>query len=196
MLPMTWTVRASRRVIRDRWIDLRADDCVTPSGQEIAPYYVLSYPDWVHVVALNTRGELLLVRQYRHGAGDSFLELPGGVIDAGEAVEAAARRELAEETGHRAGAVTLISSLHPNPAIQNNRVHVCIARDVVASGSLRLDAGEEGLTVEALPLQTVLDGLAGGLIGQSLHVTSLLLGLAALGRLSLSAIAPRGNGAP
>jgi 8-oxo-dGTP pyrophosphatase MutT (NUDIX family) len=192
---MTWTVSSSRNVVRDRWIDLRADDCVTPSGQPIAPYYVLTYPDWVHVVALNSRDELLLVRQYRHGAGERFLELPGGVIDAGEAVEAAARRELAEETGHLAGSVTLVSSLHPNPAIQSNRVHVCVARDVAASGSLRLDAGEEGLTVEPLPVQTVLDGLAGGLIGQSLHVTSLLLGLAALGRLDLTAIAPPAAGA-
>lgn len=190
---MRWTVVSSRSVIRDRWIDLRADDCVTPSGQAIAPYYVLTYPDWVHVVALNAREEVLLVRQYRHGAGESFLELPGGVIDGDEAVETAARRELAEETGHEAGAVTLVSSLHPNPAIQNNRVHVCIARDVVAAGPLRLDAGEEGLTVEALPVQTVLDGLASGLIGQSLHVTSLLLGLAALGRFKLAAVAPPGD---
>lgn len=192
---MTWTVTASRRVIRDRWIDLRADDCVTPSGREIAPYYVLGYPDWVHVVALTARDELLLVRQYRHGAGASFLELPGGVIDAGEAVEAAARRELAEETGHAAGRVGLVSSLHPNPAIQSNRVHVCVACDVVAAGAPRLDAGEEGLTVETLPVQTVLDGLAGGLIGQSLHVSSLLLGLAALGRLTLAAVAPPADGA-
>lgn len=192
---MKWTVRSSRRVIKDRWIDLRADDCVTPSGQEIAPYYVLSYPDWVHVVALNACEEVLLVRQYRHGASDSFLELPGGVIDPGETVEVAARRELAEETGHAAGRVTLVSSLHPNPAIQSNRVHVCVASDVVAAGAPRLDAGEEGMTLECLPVQTVLNGLAGGLIGQSLHVTSLLLGLAALGRINLAAVAPQAGDA-
>lgn len=193
---MRWTVLSSRSVIRDRWIDLRADDCLTPSGQEIAPYYVLTYPDWVHVVAVTANDELLLVRQYRHGAGTSLLELPGGVIDGGEAVEAAARRELAEETGHEAGAITLVSSLHPNPAIQTNRVHVCIAENVVAAGSLQLDAGEEGLTVELLPVQTVLDGLAAGILGQSLHVTSLLLGLAALGRINLQAVAPPAAAAP
>lgn len=193
---MRWTVLSSRSVIRDRWIDLRADDCLTPSGHEIAPYYVLTYPDWVHVVALTASDEVLLVRQYRHGAGGSFLELPGGVIDGGEAVEAAARRELAEETGHEAGAITLVSSLHPNPAIQNNRVHVCIAENLVAEGSLQLDAGEEGLTVELLPVQTVLDGLTAGILGQSLHVTSLLLGLAALGRINLQAVPPPAAVAP
>ncbi|MET3889119.1 8-oxo-dGTP pyrophosphatase MutT (NUDIX family) [Bosea sp. OAE506] len=193
---MGWTVLSSRSVIRDRWIDLRADDCVTPSGQSIAPYYVLTYPDWVHVVALNARDEVLLVRQYRHGAGESFLELPGGVIDGDEAVETAARRELAEETGYEAGAIALVSSLHPNPAIQNNQVHVCIATEVVAVGPPRLDVGEEGLTLAPLPLQTVLDGLATGILGQSLHVTSLLLGLAALGRINLCAVPPPAAVAP
>ena len=47
-----WRVIRSETLLKDRWIDLRADDCVTSAGIKISPYYVLCYPDWVHVVAL------------------------------------------------------------------------------------------------------------------------------------------------
>ncbi len=50
---MGWTVNHSRYVLRDRWITVRADDCVTSQGVEIAPFYVLEYLGWVHVVALD-----------------------------------------------------------------------------------------------------------------------------------------------
>src|SRR4051794_32365072 len=62
--PKPWTVKNSRDVIRDRWVKLRADDCVTAEGVEIAPYYVLEYPDWVHVVALDDEDHIILVEQY------------------------------------------------------------------------------------------------------------------------------------
>jgi hypothetical protein len=47
---------------------LRVDHCVTPAGIEISPYYVLSYPDWVHVVGITEAGSWVLVQQYRHAA--------------------------------------------------------------------------------------------------------------------------------
>ena len=80
-----WRTLSSTSVVRDRWIDVRADRCVTPSGVEISPYYVLRYPDWVHVVALTPERGLVLVRQYRHGAGQWFLELPAGGLDGRDA---------------------------------------------------------------------------------------------------------------
>ncbi|WP_262270196.1 NUDIX hydrolase [Microvirga yunnanensis] len=126
---MKWTVTRSRRILHDRWISLRADDCVTPSGVEIAPFYVLEYPDWVHVVAIDAEDHVLLVRQYRHGYGDSTLELPGGVMDAADKDPVtAAARELMEETGYSAENLRLLASLSPNPATHTNRVHVVLAQ--------------------------------------------------------------------
>jgi 8-oxo-dGDP phosphatase len=49
-----WTVNSSTTVIKDRWIDLRAEDCTPPRGRYISPYYVLRYPDWAHVVCLDS----------------------------------------------------------------------------------------------------------------------------------------------
>ena len=60
-------------------------------------FFLLDTPDWVNIVALTERDELIMVRQYRHGTREFSLEIPGGLIDAGEChpEQAAARmREL------------------------------------------------------------------------------------------------------
>jgi 8-oxo-dGTP pyrophosphatase MutT (NUDIX family) len=181
-----WEILSSETVLKDRWIDVRADRCRTPSGVEISPYYVLNYPDWVHVVAITTDDCLVLVHQYRHAVGEFILELPGGMVERSETdIETAARRELEEETGYRASAWRPVSVLYPNPAIQTNRVHVYVAWDAKTDGVQALDEGEEGLTLRLIPVSEVLKGLHSGLLGHGLHVSGILLALASIGRLEL-----------
>jgi 8-oxo-dGTP pyrophosphatase MutT (NUDIX family) len=186
-----WRTIRSETLLKDRWINLRADNCVTPAGVEISPYYVLSYPDWVHVVAITEAGCLVLVRQYRHGVGKSFLELPGGAVDLSDtSIEEAARRELIEETGFIARQWEMVSSLHPNPATHTNRVHVLLALDAQCDRPQNLEPGEIGLTVEILSIPVVIDGLRSGLLGHAIHVSLLLLALTAAGRLNLAVVDP------
>jgi len=183
-----WHVISSKSLLNDRWINLRADCCITASGAEIDPYYVLNYPDWVNIVAVTRDDSLVLVRQYRHAAGDFILEVPGGIVDGSDSnVELTARRELEEETGYVAARWQLVSVLYANPATQTNRVHVFLARDAQCIKPQLLDASEEGLTVRVVPIPEVLDGLSSGLLGMSMHVSSVLLGLAAAGLLQLNA---------
>ena len=173
-----WRVEASKTVLQDRWINVRADDCLTPGGHQIAPYYVLTYPDWVHVVALTDAQELVLVEQYRHAIGKSVLELPGGVIDPADATPlAAGQRELLEETGHAAHDWRPLGALYPNPAIQTNRCHGFVATGCHKRTSATLEAGEEGMVVRCMPLAEVLAGLSNGLLGNAMHVAALLLAL-------------------
>lgn len=54
-----WDIKRSSYPLRDRWLTVRADDCVTSEGVEIAPYYVLEYSDWVQVVAIDTEDNIL-----------------------------------------------------------------------------------------------------------------------------------------
>ena len=163
-------------LIRDRWIDLRADRCLTPSGTEVSLYYVLNYPDWVHIVALTPERDVLLVRQYRHGAGLSLLGLPAGTVDGSDdGVEGAARRELAEETGYFSDRWLSAGALYPNPAIQTNRVHTFLALDAVPRHEQKLDEGEEGLTLSSMPLAEILPALDRGLFSQAMHVASMFL---------------------
>jgi 8-oxo-dGTP pyrophosphatase MutT (NUDIX family) len=186
-MEQTWRTIRSETRLKDRWLHLRVDHCVTPAGIEISPYYVLSYPDWVHVVCITEADSLVLVRQYRHAAGQSFLELPGGAVDPGDhSFERAARRELEEETGFTARQWEFITSLYPNPATHTNRVHFFLALDATLDRPRRLDPGEDGLRVELLDIPVVLNGLMSGLLGQAMHVSGFLLALAAAGRLDLT----------
>jgi 8-oxo-dGTP pyrophosphatase MutT (NUDIX family) len=183
-----WRINRSETVVQDRWINVRADHCTTAEGVEISPYYVMSYPDWVHVVGITKSNCLVLVRQYRHAAGEFFLELPGGAVDPGDAsLKNAAQREFEEETGFSSERWEWITSLHPNPATHTNRVHFFLAQDAVCDRPQRLDIGEAGLKVELVDISVVLGGLKSGLLGQAMQVSGALLGLAAAGRLTLTA---------
>ncbi len=183
-----WRTVASRPIVHDRWINLRADDCVTASGVSVAPFYVLSYPEWVHVVALTDADEVVLVRQYRHAAGAMVMELPGGMVDPADASpEVAGRRELLEETGFEVDAMLPVCALFTNPATHTNRLHGYASRGARRVRSPSLEAGEDSLTVHLVPVAELLPNLATGLLGQAMQVSALLLGLGALGRISLAA---------
>lgn len=179
-----WRVTASRIVLADRWIRLRADSCVAPSGDVVDPFYVLEYRDWVHVVALTDDDRLVMNRQYRHAAGEVHLELPGGVMDATDAdAIAAAAREFREETGHGAREFRHVVTLRPNPATHTNRVHTVLALGARPDGPQSFDNGEE-IAVELVPVADALRLVREGGVQQSTHVASLLLALAAAGRVS------------
>lgn len=154
---------------------------------QIAPFYVLDYPDWVQIVALDETDHLILVRQYRHGLGAVALELPCGGMDAADRDPvAAAARELAEETGYSADRWRLIASLSPNAANHSNRTHI-----VLAEGAHRTQAPAddptERLIVERVPVtQAVAEARRGGM-AQAMHVAALALALTEIGRWGASA---------
>lgn len=176
--------------MRDRWISVRADDCITASGAVVAPYYVLEYPDWVHIVALDRSDHLLLVRQYRHGLGRMSLELPGGIMDAADTDPVAAgMRELAEETGHGGGNCKLVASLSPNPATHTNRLHLILATDVEPRSPVTLDPTED-VQLERVPCQEAVRLALAGEMSHASHTGLLLLGLRAAGRMRLSVGSP------
>lgn len=106
-------------------------------------YVKLACPEWVNVIAFTSDLELLIVEQFRHGIDEPTLEIPGGVCDAGEAPEAAAHRELLEETGHHSDAWHALGACLPNPAIQTNRCHFYLALDARPLRALDLDPSEE-----------------------------------------------------
>jgi len=172
-------------VLRDRWISVRADDCVTAEGVEVSPFYVLEYPDWVNIVALDREDHVLLVRQYRHGLGRISLELPCGGAEADEPVLYAAIRELREETGYGNPAnLSLVASLSPNAANHANFDHTALAEGVSPVCAPLQDATEV-LELGRVPYQRALDLALSGAMMQATHVASLLLGLHAAGKINL-----------
>ncbi|RYJ03377.1 MAG: NUDIX hydrolase [Acetobacteraceae bacterium] len=178
-----WRRTGTRTVHRDRWVHLRAEAWVTGEGKVLDPWYMLDWADWVHVVALTPDDRMVLVRQFRPGAGAAILELPGGMVEADETDPVAAgQREFAEETGHAAASYRLVSRLRHDPAHAGNRLHVVLAEGATPAGPQHLDPGEE-IAVETLPVDAVLAGLAEGLIGNAGHVGAILLALRAAGRI-------------
>jgi 8-oxo-dGTP pyrophosphatase MutT (NUDIX family) len=160
-------------------ISVRADDCVTPSGVEIAPFYVLEYPDWVHVVAIDAEEHVLLVRQYRHGYGASTLELPGGVVDtADNDPVTTAEHELMEETGYTADDLRLLASLSPNPANHTNRVHVVLAHPAQRIGPASPKPGEDIAPVR-VPVADAAAMALSGELARAQHGGLLMIGLKA-----------------
>lgn len=176
-----WTQSARQTLVSDRWLTLHADTCLTADGIEIAPYYVAEYPDWVAAVALDDADRVLLIEQYRHPAGIVSLELPGGCIDPGETPEVAGARELLEETGCAGGAPELLASLHPNPAIQTNRCHTVLIRDVRQITAPHADPREE-IASRWTPIDQAVRLARTGGIAQVMHVAALALALTHVGR--------------
>jgi 8-oxo-dGTP pyrophosphatase MutT (NUDIX family) len=170
-----WRTISSRSIHRDRWIHLRADDCLTPRGQEIAPYYVLEFRHFVHVIAIEETGKLVMVRQYRHGVESNSLELPGGVMDEEESEpRETAARELSEETGYVAERFEEIARLSPDPARYSNRLIIFLACNARLANVQALGEGED-IEVELLPWDRAIHlALSGGIINAG-HVAALLI---------------------
>ena len=172
---LKWRELSRRPIASCSIFDLFAAERVAADGRT-GEFWILAARDWVNVVpvVLADDGErsFLMVRQYRHGAERITTEFPAGLVETGEAPAAAAARELLEETGHRAGRLTLISDLHPNPAFMTNRCFTFLAEDLEPAGPQALDE-LEALDVVALTVSEVQGRAGQGELVNALTVVAL-----------------------
>jgi len=141
--PPAWTHLGDERLLSTRVFAVDRCAARSPRTGEAHDFYRIDAPDWVNVVPLTDDGQVVLVRQYRHGTRGPTLEIPGGMVDPGESPGQAAARELREETGCAAEAVEPLGFVHPNPALQPNRCHTFLARGARRVGAVANEGQEE-----------------------------------------------------
>ena len=141
---------ASQHVHTGRIIQVSTERLLYNNGREYDLDFV-RHPGAAAVVAVDDSGRVCLVRQYRHGVEDFLWEIPAGKLDPGEAPQACAVRELAEETGVQARRWTSLGRFLPAPGIFTEVIHLYLARDLTV-GAPAPDADEE-LEIQWLPIE-------------------------------------------
>ena len=140
-----WREISREMIFKNRVIKLSRRELVEESDA-LEParghFSLLEPPDWVNIVAITADKQLVLIEQWRHGVDRVTLEIPGGMVDPGEAPESAAQRELAEETGFTAEHWHKIGVIEPNPALQSNRCHTYLATNAELSSRPQFDGNE------------------------------------------------------
>ncbi|MGA2750122.1 MAG: NUDIX hydrolase [Verrucomicrobiota bacterium] len=156
-----------------RVFSVREDRKISPRTGAAHDFYIIDSASWVNVIALTPEGTMVLIEQYRQGSNTVELEIPGGVMDAGDgSPEAAGCRELAEETGYEGEAAGIVGKVFPNPAIMSNTCFTVLVRNCRRTKAVRWDPGED-LVTKLVPVEQVPELVASGQIRHALMVAAL-----------------------
>ncbi len=169
-------VLSSEKVFEGKVFSVTRDDVVEPGGVK-GIRDVVRHNGSVVVLAVDASANpkdpsILIERQYRHAAGQFMLELPAGSIDPGEAPLAAAKRELIEETGFRAGKWSRLITFYASPGFVAEAMHIYLAENL----RVGIAEPEEDEKIEILhvPLSEMLKRIGEGKILDGKTIAGLL----------------------
>jgi len=171
-----WEHLGRERLLETPYFNLRSDRLRLPDGSIKDPYYVVERPDAAIIFPVTGDGEVVLVRQYRPPIDRMELGLPAGLVEEGEKPEAAARRELAEETGYGGGGWEPLGSLASSPSLKDNWAYLFLARGVEEVAPPDPDE-HESIEVVRVPLGEVSGLVHSGEIVSSSGVAAVMLAL-------------------
>ncbi len=127
--PSAVTHNPSRTVFRGKVFSVARYAAIEPGGVAVMRE-VVHHAGSAVILPLLEDGRIVLIRQFRLAAGRFLWELPAGSLDRGETALAAARRELAEETGYRASSWRKLIEFFPSPGILDERMTIFLAQKI------------------------------------------------------------------
>jgi 8-oxo-dGTP pyrophosphatase MutT (NUDIX family) len=167
-----WQTLRSRVIYRNAWLVLREDKVIRPDGRE-GIYGVVEMRPSCGIVAINRDDEIALVSQWRYVHGRMSLEIPTGGCEPSEDPLAAAKRELAEETGVRAGSWQPLGTVDNSNGVTTDIAHMFLAGELTAAGP-QAAAGDERVELVWMPFASAVQGVMAGTITESVSVAAIL----------------------
>jgi len=152
--------------------DVRRDQILLPDGKK-ASLDVVVHPGAVTLIPIDTHGQILFVRQYRHSVGMDLLELPAGTLEKGEDPEVCAHREVREETGMSAASLVKIGEFFLAPGYSTEYMYIYLATNLIPD-PLPGDE-DEFITVETITSSRIPELISQGVIQDAKSLAALYL---------------------
>jgi len=166
-----WRTLSTRVVYRNQWIRVDEDQVELPDGRPTL-YGVVRCGTCVGVLPFLDPETVVLIRQYRYVARGVYWEMPTGGVRPGESLEAAAQRELGEETGYRAARLTPLVSYHTSKSVVDETAHL-FCGDGLSPAPIPPD-DTEFIEVRSVPFREALRMVETGEIKDSMTVIAVL----------------------
>ena len=161
----------SDTIFQGRVFTLKRDQVIEPSGV-MATREIIAHPGSVVVLPVLGDGRLVLIRQYRHAAGQYLWELVAGHKEPGESAATGVHRELAEETGYRAKRIRKMLEVYPSPGLLGERMDIFLAEGLTKGKPNPED--DEKITQKAVTLNEAERWIKSGKIRDSKSVAGIL----------------------
>ncbi len=159
---------------RGKVVTVRVDEVLLPDGKE-SKREIVEHAGAVAIIPVNEKQEVLCIRQFRKAAGKVLLEIPAGLVEQGETLEACAQRELAEEIGFMSNKLVKLSSFYPSPGFSSEMIHVYLAQELVKKTVDKPD--DEFIALEKFPLKEGLSKIQSGVVEDGKTIIGLLMAL-------------------
>ncbi|MDR2167557.1 MAG: NUDIX hydrolase [Clostridiales bacterium] len=145
-----YTTINSKEIFKGRAVHLVVDEITLPNGQTTFRETVHNH-DAAAILPIDSEGDVILVRQYRHSVGRAVLEIPAGILDENEEPEICAARELEEEIGYKAGSLTKICAWQGSIGICSGKTYLFLAKNLIEG--IQATDYDEFISVERYSLE-------------------------------------------